>query len=86
MVAVVDGEAELSRCREWRWQMLGAVAAMVGEEGSREMKMVSAAECGQVRAMLRHSLARLGHTRRGTGDVWHPLATPRRLGSEPVGH
>ena len=86
MVVVVDGEVELSRCREWRRRTLGATAAMAGEEGSREMKMVSAAKCGQVRAMLRRSLARLGHTRRGTSDARHPLATTRWLGSEPVGH
>ena len=51
MVAVVDGEAELSQRWEWRWRTLGAAAAMAGEEGSREMKMVSAAECGQVRGL-----------------------------------
>ena len=57
-----------------------------GEGGARKMQMVRAGQCGWVLARLRRSLARLGHTRQGTGDARRPLATTRRLGSEPVGH
>jgi len=33
------------------------------------------AKCGWVRAMLRHALPWLGHTRRGSGDARRSLAT-----------
>jgi len=83
-----DGEAaKASYRRQGRWRTLCArTAAAAGEKETEAKQMGCVAKCGWVRAMLRHALPWLGHTRRGSGDMRRSLATTRRLGSEPVGH
>jgi len=83
-----DGEAaKASYRRQGRWRTLCArTAAAAGEKETEARRMACAAECGWVRERLRHALACLGHTWQGIGDARRPLATTRRLGSEPVGH
>jgi len=61
-------------------------AATAGEEETEKMQMVRMGQCGRVLARLRRALACLVHTRRGTGDARHPLASTRRADSVPVGH
>ena len=81
------GMARASCRRQGRWRTLYAgTAAAAGEKETEAKQMGCVAKCGWVRAMLRHALPWLGHTRRGSGDARRSLATTRRLGSEPVGH
>ena len=49
-------------------------AAAAGEEEKEKMQMVRVGQCGRVLARLRRALACLGHTWRGAGDAWRPLA------------
>ena len=64
--------------------MLRLLRRVKKETEARQLESV--AECGRVRAMLRRSLARLGHTRRDAGDT-RPLWTSMRCANSVlVGH
>ena len=66
----------MSYRRQWRRRLSVRGRLQLRARKKVEVRrMVCSAECGRALGRLRRSLARLGHTRRGTGDArccWPP--------------